>query len=384
MRREDSVQSVEASKAQAPRPCFSSRAACVSILLSSLAACTTAQPLTIESRGTFNLPSTTTDQFGQSVTIAGVSGISMIQEPAEGLARRYLAVMDNSNVVLELAVVHNADGSVASASVVRAIRISQSHDYEGIVSTDATRGTVFISDEDTPMIREFRLSDGSLVQSLPTPAVYASRRPNFGFEALGGVLAESTPSTLTLSLWTCNEEALMVDGNVSTPSTGTIVRMQRYTVQNSTVTLGPQIAYQTEPLHGASISGARSGVADLVMLPDGRVLTLERSFAFSTLGFFRTKIFAVDFAGTTDVSAIPGLVGQSYVGVTSANGRKKLLYEGDRTNLEGLTLGPRLAAGSFSLLGVVDDGDPISVNRLVAFEVRGVGNVPLRRWPVGK
>lgn len=350
-------------------------------MVAALAACSTAQPMTITSRGTFDLPAATTDQFGHAVAIAGVSGITMAPEPGETLTRRFLAVMDNSNVVLELAVTLAGDGAVLSAGVVRAIRLSETHDYEGIIATDASRGTVFVSDEDTPAIREFRLADGSLVRTLPTPAVYASRRPNFGFEALGGVVADSSPQALTLSMWTCNEEALTVDGSLSTASTGTVVRLQRYTVGDHQVAPGPQVAYQAEPLHGVPISGSRSGVADLVMLPDGRVLTLERSFALSSLGLFRTRIFAVDFTGTTDVSSMPGLVGQSYAGITRANGRKTLLYEGDRTNLEGLTLGPRLGEGAFSLLGVVDDGDPISVNRLVAFEIAGVGNVPLRRWP---
>ncbi len=38
-------------------------------------------------------------------------------------------------------------------------------------------------------------------------------------------------------------------------------------------------------------------------------------------------------------------------------------------NLEGLALGPRLANGNWALLGVVDDGDSLSSNTIVSFEL---------------
>ena len=41
-----------------------------------------------------------------------------------------------------------------------------------------------------------------------------------------------------------------------------------------------------------------------------------------------------------------------------------------------LCLGPQLGPGRFALLGIVDDGDPLSVNALVSFEISGVGAAP--------
>ena len=38
-------------------------------------------------------------------------------------------------------------------------------------------------------------------------------------------------------------------------------------------------------------------------------------------------------------------------------------------NFEGLCLGPQLANGNFSLLGIADDGDPVTGNTLVALEL---------------
>lgn len=343
--------------------------------------CAPAAQLEMFHRGHINLASTTTDQHGQTFSVTGVSGISMVPDARPDDPSRFLAVMDNSNKVLRIAASFAADGSFATAQITGAVTLAETWDFEGIVATDSTRGTVLLAEESTPSIREYRLSDGALVRVLPAPAVYAARRPNYGFESLGGQLVASGPATLGATLWTCNEEALTVDGPLSTSSTGTVVRLLRWTISGGTAVAGPQVAYVTEPVHGGFISGSRSGVSDLVMLPDGRVLALERSFAFSAQGFFRTRVFELAFDGATDVSSMPGLINQAYTPISTANGTKRQLWAGDLQNLEGLTMGPMLPDRSWSLVGVVDDGDPISVNRLVAFRVTGVKDVPIRSWP---
>lgn len=345
------------------------------------ASCASAEPLQLISRGGANLPNTATDQNGQTFTLAGLSGISRIPGAGDQFHQQFFAVMDNSNKLVRLEISFGGDGSIASANILGGISIAPTLDFEGIVSSDASRGTVFVSEESTPAVHEVRLADGQILRTLPCPAVYLSRRPNFGFESLTALWTDSSASTIRGVMWTSNEEALTVDGGLSTPSQGTVVRLLRYTIDGSTITAGPQIAYVTEPMHGASITGSRSGLADLVLLPDGRLLTLERSFAFSTQGLFRTRIFEASFDGVSDVSSLPGLIGQSYTPISSAGGRKKLLWAGDLANVEGLAVGTRLPGGGFPLVGIVDDGDPISVNRLVAFELRGVGDVPLRNWP---
>jgi hypothetical protein len=77
----------------------------------------------------------------------------------------------------------------------------------------------------------------------------------------------------------------------------------------------------------------------------------------------------VTFDGATDVSAaqlVAGISGQTYMPATKTppwNGTA----DGD---LEGFTIGPLLPDGSWSLIGVVDNGgvdDPISGNTVVAF-----------------
>jgi len=122
-------------------------------------------------------------------------------------------------------------------------------------------------------------------------------------------------------------------------------------------------------MHAGTTSGARSGLVDLVALPDGRLLAMERSLA-ATFPPFQSRIYEVDFSNATDVSALPGLIGQTYTPVT-----KTLLWSGTANNLEGLCLGPKLSNGNWALLGVVDDADPLSNSTVVAFELSGVGAV---------
>jgi hypothetical protein len=50
---------------------------------------------------------------------------------------------------------------------------------------------------------------------------------------------------------------------------------------------------------------------------------------------------------------------------------KRPLHQAFHANMEGLALGPTLAGGGRLLLGIVDDGDPLSVNQLVAFRLTG-------------
>ncbi len=115
-----------------------------------------------------------------------------------------------------------------------------------------------------------------------------------------------------------------------------------------------------------------NGLSELVELPDGTLLALERS-AIVGLPPLETRIYQVDFTGATDISRgklAKGLIGQMYTPV-----KKTLLFDSKEPdnsigeNLEGLCLGPKLADGNWALLGVVDNGDPVSKNTLVSFEL---------------
>lgn len=312
-----------------------------------------AQTLSVNFRGTMLLDSSASDQNGRPFAVTGLSGIDYA---GGGL---FLAVMDNSDKLVSIVVTLNSDGSIASAPITGGLTLSASHDFEGVAFTTPQRGSVFLCEEGTPAVREFSLTGYDELQVLDTPPVFFNRRANRGFESLsrradGG------------ELWTANEEALTVDGPASTRQSGTVVRLLRYVLDGNVATPAEQYAYVTEPIHGVLIEGSRSGLVDVVVLPGGKMLALERSLALGET-LFQNRLYELDFSGATDVSVFPGgLIGENFTAVT-----KHLLWIGGLGNLEGLTLGPQLPGGNRSLMGVIDDGDPISMNLLVAFELIG-------------
>jgi hypothetical protein len=320
-----------------------------------------AEPYTLNYRGKVHLTTdTTTDQNGAPFKITGLSGVTYVG------GNRFIAVMDNSNHLVFLEVTFKDDGSIATHTVTGGHTVPTSRDYEGIAYTNPQRNSVFISNEATPpppALYEYSLDKkAELLQTVKMPPVFMGQVDNRGLESL-------TRREDGREMWTANEEALTADGPTSTKSNGTMVRLQRFTVDGNTVTPAQEYAYQVEPIHEALVGQPYcSGLSDMVVLPDGTLLTLERS-AVEGLPPFKTRIYQVDFTGATDVSQgefASGLLGKTYTPV-----RKTQLYASSAIaeNFEGLCYGPKLAGGNHVLLGVVDDGDPISKNTLLAFEL---------------
>ncbi len=327
--------------------------------------------LSLTQRSVTSLGNSTTDQNGQSFTIAGLSGLTY----AGG--NTFWAVMDNSNKLVHLNVTFGANGSIASANITGGLSLQHARDYEGIALAQ-DGASVYVSTENPLEVRQYRLSDGAYLQSLPVPAVYQNHRAWFGLESL---------SRAGSALWTANEEALSVDGDFSRTTSGTVVRLQRFDLNGAGgATAGAQYAYNVEKIHSnvtdanqyGGYNYSRSGLSDLVALPDGRLLALERSFAYadflgiSGLGSsYQTRIYLVDPAGATDVSGLVGLVGETYTPAL----KSPLWSTGSGIgNLEGLALGPQLPNGNWTVLGIVDSGsstDFLSANRLVSFELVG-------------
>jgi hypothetical protein len=293
-----------------------------------------------------------------SGNVREMSGVTYVGPVGD--AHRFIAVQQNRENVVRFDVAFTPAGGIASIANVVNIPIDDELDFEGIAYTNPTRNSVFVSEENNPGVRELSLANGATLQTLTIPAVFANLRDNKGFESL-------TRTRDATTMWTANEEALTVDGPASSSTAPTVVRMLRLDVAGDSVTTGPQYAYQVAPIHGTG-SGSRSGLCDLVAMPDGTVLSLERSAAV-TLPAFLNRIYELDFAGATDVgqgATAGGLAGKTYTPVS-----KQLLWSGSvdggiGQNFEGLGLGPRLANGKWTLIGVVDAGNDAG-NTVVAF-----------------
>ena len=267
----------------------------------------------------------------------------------------YYAVDDRENALYRLNLSIGGDGAV-SCSLGEAVRLRQSHDTEGC-AWDPCCGTVWVAMERTQTpVREYDPATGAALRSAPVPApMVESRRLNYGLEAL-------TISSDGMAMWTCNEEALTVDGPRSTVSAGSVVRLTRFTREVPGGDWKPdgQWAYQTEPLrHDSSLaSSPRSGVTGLCALPGGTLLVLEREFSGASI---KSAIFAVDFGGATDISQMPALEGADFAKVGkeclwSHSSRISMRSRPSLLNYEGICLGPELDGNAVALVIIADAG----------------------------
>jgi hypothetical protein len=235
-------------------------------------------------------------------------------------------------------------GSIAAAGM--------GTDSEGIAYRSTT-GSVFIADEVTSTIQEFSTSTGSTLGSVSVPAIYqpANVQSNMGLESLAWGAG---------GLWTANEEALVPDGSLSTATTGSWVRIQQF---DSSLTAVGQWGYKTDPITALNpfISAERSGVVDILPWSSTELLVLERELGGAVVPTFRSRLYYVDTATATDVSAFATIDAGGFTPLT-----KTLLWEESfgASNFEGMTYGPALDSGLQSLLLISDSGGGLSQNML--------------------
>lgn len=279
----------------------------------------------------------------------------------------YYAVGDNGSAAIWqlAATISTTFGWVTSGLVTGGLNTpGMGRDSEGIALRPGANN-VWVTDEIDSTITEFSLSDGAKVGSVAVPEIYrpANVQNNLGLESLTYGAAK---------LWTANEEALKPDGSISTTRTGSWVRVQQFAGEDLAPTV--QYAYRTDRISGMSpfISVERSGLVDLLALPDGRVLALEREVG-GFLPLFRSRIYQIDFSAASDVSDVASLADGGFTAVG-----KRLLWQGFflSDNFEGMTLGPRLNNGAYSVVLISDNGSGGSGQRqdLYSLVLRGVGD----------
>ncbi len=249
-------------------------------------------------------------------------------------------------------------------------------DTEGIALTN--RGTVFISSEGdvskliNPFIKEFSLSAGKEISTLPIPNKFLPDkngqqgiRNNLAFESL-----TITPDEKYL--FTATENALIQDGSAAQPKIGTPCRILQYNL----LTNQPEqeFLYQTEPVAPfLNLMGKfASGLPDLFALDNqGHFLSLERSF--TGLGF-AVSLFQVSLKAADDIHKIDSLLAVELKNIKPV--QKKLLLD-LRTldvvldNIEGLTFGPKLPDGQRSLILVSDNNfNSLQRTKILAFKIK--------------
>lgn len=341
--------------------------------------------LRVEVRGTLALPDEAPDADGNPVRITGISGVAWLGDD------RYVAVLDNSDLLLCFALDLSPAGQPLAVRGLRAVRLAAVHDFEDVavcpeplrarIATRQARqqgrdpgACLLLAEEDTPAIRAVSQQGGDLLGIVPLPENMRQRRPNRGPESLAADPDDS-------SIWTANEEALAGDGPMARVGGGTVVRVVKIPLPADPPRPTRQFAYPVEPPHAfvRMFAGEPlSGVCAIVALGAGRLLVLERA-AGPGVPPFKSRIFLVDTTDAADVAAVDRDLadrGDDFLG-------KTLLWEDSLgCNLEGLCLGPPLHDGSRALVAVADNGGLGTPNQLVGLTLR----LPTRRrqaWLLG-
>ncbi len=273
------------------------------------------------------------DSFAlESDAVSDLSGIAW----AGGEA--FFAVSDKEKILVPLTLkIDAATGRIAGGEVGEPVPVpTDARDFEGLAYVAATK-TFYLSAESGGAV--LRFGPGELrAERLAVPPIFAQARKNLGLESM-------TWNDTAKQFWIANEEALVPDGPVATADLGSLVRLQRFDAKFRPTA---QFAWRTSPA-SFRFHGAGSGVADLCVLPDGGLLVLERGFGAAGL---HLRLWLADFQNATDTTRIPSLAGAA----DCIPARKILLFERATgfTNFEGLTLGPRLADGTRSLIVIAD------------------------------
>lgn len=322
------------------------QAALITVIGHATSACAQTTGLTITDSGQ--------GQVGfASASIGELSGITYLGGDS------YIVVSDtNGTMAPATIVIDRSTGLITGSSIGTPVSVVGGNDLEG-VAFDVRDGSVLISDEIGNTITRHLTSDGSQIGAISVPGIYANAVGNRGLESLS--LAPAS-----FDLWTANEEALSVDGGLSTNTQGTIVRLQRF---DSTGQSSVQYAYQTQPHSGGSLVTPQSGVSDLVALPGGGLIVMEREVG-GTFPSFRNRLYLIDPTDAPDTTNTASLDG-----ATTDLVDKDLLYQVNAgfTNFEGISLGPMLSNGDFALVLVADDGGGgINPQNLVTLRLSGI------------
>ena len=266
----------------------------------------------------------------------------------------------------------NADGKDFTATATACTRA----DVESI-RIDPLDGSMWYSSEGDrrygldPFIRH-ATRDGALLAEWPLPEnfrVHQGEERGSRYNATFEGLAFAPDGR---SLWASIEWPLYEDGPIATPQHGAVLRMTQFQRDGQVLR---QFAYPLDASPAAPGAGkeAENGVSEILALPDGELLVLERATVQDAAGAYTNyvRLYATDARGASDVKALPGLAGAQY---TPA--RKRLVHDFSKQpmprayNLEAMSFGPRLPNGHATLVFASDDNfGKGQVTQFLLFEV---------------
>lgn len=282
--------------------------------------------------------------YGKATDFSGITWVA---------ADQFYAVSNRDRAIFPLRLTIAGSGAISRANVGARIPVKTTlNDFEGIAYSPA-RDRLYVSTErPAGIVGTDRLGDA--IFHFTVPEVFNRARRNKSLESLAFGAG---------AFWTANEDTLDRDGAPSSAGKGALIRLQKFDERLRPVA---QFAYRSDTSL-LRVSDSGTGVTDLVALPNGRLLVLERVVGLGLIA----RIYLVDFEGATDTTKVA-----AFDGLELAPVKKTLLFERStgRDNFEGFALGPELEGGWRSLILIADSGGELQHTLM-----------PLRiRWDAGR
>jgi len=222
-----------------------------------------------------------------------------------------------------------------------------------------------------PFIRH-AARDGGYLADLPLPDNFRFHKNEERGSRYNGVFEGIAFAPDGRSLWATLEWPLYEDGPIPATQHGALVRMTQFQRDGKVMR---QFAYPVDPIPFEPGPGkeAENGVTEILPLPDGELLVLERATVQGADGVYRNdvRIYATQARSATDVKSLPGLAGATFT-----QARKRLVLNLAALglpridNLEAMSFGPRLPNGHATLVLASDDNfGKTQVTQFLLFEV---------------
>tara|TARA_R110002020_G_scaffold176745_10_gene369135 strand:- start:1517 stop:2605 length:1089 start_codon:yes stop_codon:yes gene_type:complete len=238
---------------------------------------------------------------------------------------------------------------------------------------DADRKSIIWSSEGdvqgAPAIYESRL-DGTFLRSFAVPAYYTPNADNtagvYSNLAFEGIAISADGATL----FAMTENALAQDGAKAVLEAGSHSRLIAFDIKTGAPRA--EYIYETGPIFTKATAEPPyndNGVSDIMVLEDGRLITVERSFAAGVGN--QIKLFVTSIDGASDIAgqgSIEGVkltpVGKVALGVIGEGD-----FGLDIDNIESITFGPEVDGGQTIIVASDNNFSAAQFTQFVAFKL---------------
>ncbi|HEU0189678.1 MAG TPA: esterase-like activity of phytase family protein [Mycobacterium sp.] len=242
-------------------------------------------------------------------------------------------------------------------------RLYWSSEGERLVNTEVGRDTPAGPVLADPWVRIAGLDGSYLGQFTMPPDLVMSAEET-------GPRRNATLEGLTLTpsgrlLFAAMEAPGFADGPVPGRDHGALVRVTAFGLDPGSEA-GAPVAQYAYPLEAAAPPAETNGLSDLVALSDTEFLVIERAFSATP----NVRVFRAEIGTATDVLSMASLTGANVRPMTKTLVADLSAIPGlaPLDNIEGITLGPRLADGRQSVVLVSDDNfSPVEVTQFLLF-----------------